>query len=476
MVSCLVSTRALRHLALITLVASTLPRWVDAQERTRTGSVAPNPAVGSGFMGIVYDSVRGGPLAGAIIGVIGTTRRVTTDARGQYRIDSIPAGRYRLLLSHPLLDTLALEITSPPVDLPDSHYVLVALAIPSAATIRQVVCSGGINTKIPSLFMGRVRDADTGEPAAGAHVTLVYSEITASRDSGFHQAPRVRRNTAGADGSYTTCGLSPTLRGSLQAERSGVKTAEVDVGFGPESGILALRILTVGRPNVMRASVTGRVLDSLGAPVVGAQVALAGAEPTTATGQGGDFRLDALPSGTLELVVRRIGFAPTSRVIDLSERETSRVTVELQTVRVTLPQVRVGGRAESGLDLVGFSDRKKAGNGHFIGPAEIERARARQFTDLLNGVPGFTITETFGGKSISATRAVPGQATACVTVFVDRAPWQSLQAGDLDGAFPVSDVAAIETYSGIEVPSEFSVPGRSCSTIVVWTRTKVERP
>jgi hypothetical protein len=91
-------------------------------------------------------------------------------------------------------------------------------------------------------------------------------------------------------------------------------------------------------------------------------------------------------------------------------------------------------------------------------------------------VPGFTITETGGGKSISTTRAVPGQATACVNVFVDRAPWQSLQAGDLDGAFPVSDVAAIETYSGIEVPSEFSVPGKSCSTIVVWTRTKVERP
>jgi hypothetical protein len=38
----------------------------------------------------------------------------------------------------------------------------------------------------------------------------------------------------------------------------------------------------------------------------------------------------------------------------------------------------------------------------------------------------------------------------------------------------VGDVAAIETYSGIEVPSEFAVPGRSCSTIVVWTRPTVE--
>ena len=470
------STRAVCRLALIALVTSTVSRWVDAQERTPLGSAAPNPAVSSGFMGIVYDSLRGRPLAGAVVGVVGTTRRGTTDARGLYRIDSIATGRYRLLLSHPLLDTLALEIVSPPFDLQNSQHVLVALAIPSAATIRQVVCSGGINTRASSLFMGRVRDADTGEPAAGAHVTLVYSEITASRDSGFHQELRVRRSTAGADGSYTICGLPPSLRGSLQAERSGVKTADVDVGFGPESGILALRILTIGRPNVTRASVTGRVLDSLGKPVVGAQVALAGAAPTTATGQGGEFKLDALPSGTQELEVRRIGFAPASRVIDLSERETPRVTVELQTIRNTLPLIRVGGRAESGLDLVGFSDRKKAGNGHFIGPAEIERARARELTDLLNGAPGFTISETFGGKSISATRAVPGQATACVNVFVDRAPWQSMQAGDLDLAFPVGDVAAIETYSGIEVPTEFSVPGRSCSTIVVWTRTKVERP
>ena len=64
---------------------------------------------------------------------------------------------------------------------------------------------------------------------------------------------------------------------------------------------------------------------------------------------------------------------------------------------------------------------------------------------------------------------------ACVNVFVDRAPRQSFQSGDLDEAFPVGDVAATETYSGIEVPSEFSIPGRSCSTIVVWTRTMVER-
>ena len=63
---------------------------------------------------------------------------------------------------------------------------------------------------------------------------------------------------------------------------------------------------------------------------------------------------------------------------------------------------------------------------------------------------------------------------ACVNAFVDRAPRQSFQPGDLDEAFPVGDVAAIETHSGIEVPSEFSVPGRSCSTIVVWTRTMTE--
>jgi hypothetical protein len=40
--------------------------------------------------------------------------------------------------------------------------------------------------------------------------------------------------------------------------------------------------------------------------------------------------------------------------------------------------------------------------------------------------------------------------------------------------FPVGDVAAFETYSGIEVPSEFAVSGRSSSTIVAWMPTMVE--
>src|SRR5438552_13497649 len=64
--------------------------------------VAPPPvsaasrAAPSGFAGAVFDSVHDGPLVGAVVSVLQTTRRATTDEQGRYRIDSVPAGSYKL--------------------------------------------------------------------------------------------------------------------------------------------------------------------------------------------------------------------------------------------------------------------------------------------------------------------------------------------------------------------------------------------
>src|ERR1019366_6005163 len=83
------------------------------------------------------------------------------------------------------------------------------------------------------------------------------------------------------------------------------------------------------------------------------------------------------------------------------------------------------------------------------------------------------ITTTDWGTQLQSTRSVALMADACVNVFVDRSPWSSLMAGDLDTAFPVADVVAVEVYGGIAVPAEFTVPGKNCATVVVWTRTSI---
>ena len=64
----------------------------------------------------------------------------------------------------------------------------------------------------------------------------------------------------------------------------------------------------------------------------------------------------------------------------------------------------------------------------------------------------------------------------CVTIFVDNAKWQQLEAGDLDAFLKPDEVAAIEFYqAGASMPVEFTTPGADCSAVVAWTKLNVMR-
>ena len=79
--------------------------------------------------------------------------------------------------------------------------------------------------------------------------------------------------------------------------------------------------------------------------------------------------------------------------------------------------------------------------------------------------------EQNGQAMITSTRSAQGN--GCVTMYVDGAAWQQLEPGDLDSFVQPGEVAAIEVYSGSSVPPQFSTPGQSCASVVVWTKTRV---
>lgn len=58
--------------------------------------------------GVAFDSLRGQPLAGALIELSGSTRMVIADRRGAFRLDSVPLGPQRLTFSSPALDSIGL--------------------------------------------------------------------------------------------------------------------------------------------------------------------------------------------------------------------------------------------------------------------------------------------------------------------------------------------------------------------------------
>jgi carboxypeptidase family protein len=459
-----VNARAAR-LALGLCVALAL----TAYGRSTRAQVPAKPSRFATIVGAVDDSLRRGPLANATVIVLGTERRTTTDARGVFTLDSLEPGELRLGIRHPLLDTLGLPILSDKVQITAGQRLEVVVQTATFASLRDRVCPRGGVISGPAMIFGRVLEADTDAPIQGASVSLVYRdlEIGDGRE-------RVRQGRMRDDGSFVICGLPENIAGTVQAQRAAETTAELPVILRNDQ--LGTAILTMSLSNERLAAVQGRVTNKAGEPVEGAQVAVAGTATLGLTKADGTFSLSGLPSGTVEVVVRKLGLAQSTRAVPLTKREPRRLNVVMDAVQV-LAAIKIEGKLDAGLQKAGFLDRKKMGNGQFISPDDIARRKPEYFTDLMQTMSGFRVVEANGGRVVQATRSTGGAGDGCVNVFIDRSPFQVMSPGDLDAVLRLADLGAVEAYpSATDTPAEFQVTGRGCATLVVWTKTRLGRP
>ena len=454
----------------------------------------PAPAVPTtGFLqGTAMDSVHGEPLVGALITVDGTARMGITDSIGRFLIDSIQPGSYRVLVDHPMLDTLGISLVTPPMAIGANEVTRTLVAVPTGEFLVNLFCPAARRALGPGALVGRVREPDSDSAAVGARVSLVWYDpdppgLPANLRVG-KKPPRVREATVGPDGTYRLCGLPESYDAKLQAQRKdGGATAEVPMT--QDGGVLALRSMSVAALPVMvtardsgapvqqrrgASRVFGKVVNRNGAPVAGARVGLMGTSAATLTRANGDFVLDSLPAGTQALVVRQIGYRPTELTVDLSSRAPARVTIRLGAMVVELSPVEVVSRRDEGLQKVGYLDRKRtSAGGYFLGPEQLERRNSLKFSDILRTTPGIRVSESNGQAMISSSRGTQGN--GCVTMYVDGAQWQQLEPGDLDGFIQPNEVAAVEVYNGASVPAQFTTAGQGCAAVVVWTKTRVLR-
>ena len=470
--------------------SSTPPRGAAGKSQAALADTTPAPATTAYLQGVTYDSVHAMPLMHALISIEGTTRLGFSDSLGRFLLDSITPGSHRVLIEHPMLDTLGISLVTPPMNFTANMVTQTVIAVPSGDYLASLFCSPARRALGPGALVGRVREPDSDSAAVGARVSFVwYDPDPPGLPANLRvtkKPPRVREATVGEDGSYRLCGLPEKYEGKLQAQRKdGGETAEVTVT--QDLGMLALRSMSVAaRPTIAAgdtgsapqprgsARVTGIVLNRAGAPVANARIGLMGSSAATMTKANGEFVLDSLPAGTQALVVRQIGYSPTEVPVELSARTPARVTVKLGVLVPQLSPVEVTSRREEGLQKVGFLDRKRtSATGYFITSEDLERRKPIKFTDVLRTTPGLRVTESNGQAMISSTRSAQGN--GCVTVFVDGAPWQQLDPGDLDTFVQPNEVAAIEVYSGASMPGQFTTPGSNCTAVVVWTKTRVDR-
>ena len=432
----------------------------------QTPGAAPRHAT---IVGIVDDSLRRGPLANATVVVLGTQRAGVTNARGMFQIDSVEPGEVRLGVRHALMDTLGLSILSEIVRVTAGQRLEVRVHTATFESVRERMCQrGGVNAG-RGVLIGRVLDADTDAPMPAVAVSLVYQD-----SSGPAVRERVRQTRSRDDGSFAICGLPETFSGSVQATVARMATAELPVAL--KDDVLATAILTFSASPESIAVLEGRIATKAGEPVRDAQVAISGTSRLAVTRADGTFSLTGLPSGTVEAVIRKIGFAPVSRVVALTRREPRRITVQLTPAQL-LAAVKVEGKLDGGLQRAGFADRKRFGQGQFLSPDEIDRRKPELFTDLIQTMSGFRVVQLSGGRMVQPTRALGGAGDGCLNVYIDRTRFEVLAPGDLDQVLRGPDVGAVEAYpSPTNVPPEFQAAGKACAALVIWTKFKLGRP
>jgi hypothetical protein len=459
--------RSIRGWVLALIGILTLATTVRAQDPAPTRRFAT-------MFGLIGDSLRGGPLAGAKIRVVNTTRETFTNMRGQYVLDSVPVGQWQVAIEHPFLDSLGLAVVSPPIDFPAGQRVDVSASTPSLAEFKLTNCNRNAALSAgPMIVFGRVIDADNDRPMENAALSFVYRDVT----NGTNGPERVRQARTNAKGAFAICGLPEAVTGSLQVTFGATGKSEIQIKHSADRApIEAVRFVVGSGPSV--AAVTGRVTARTGAPVVGAQVTIAGTTATASTNADGRFALDGLPPGTQMLQVRKVGYAVYSLPVELSTKRVAEVAVAMSDAAQALAAVKVVGEFDEGLERVGFNDRKRLTQGsRFMGPKEIEDLRPLLATDLLRQLPGFKVSSQSAGRIIESTRSAAGTTAGCVTIFIDRSRFDQIEAGDLDRALPVKIIGAIETYTALNsIPTEFTVNAVVCPTIAIWTKGRLQAP
>jgi len=226
---------------------------------------------------------------------------------------------------------------------------------------------------------------------------------------------------------------------------------------------------TAARRDSVPAVLIGRVIDSAGVGLSGAEISLFQSENLrVVSDDSGSFRFPGIPAGTRVFNVRRLGFEPASFTAVLKPGKTHRATMTLTATAHALPTVAVADTALKTHWLDQFERRRSSSRGTFITREEIVRKNARSGTDIVRSVPGIRLAALRGGAGNQVIMTRGAGARTCVpTMFVHGMPYS----GMLDD-FVADDIEALEVYVGIsEIPPELDKNGRGiCGAIVVWTR------
>jgi iron complex outermembrane receptor protein len=142
-------------------------------------------------------------------------------------------------------------------------------------------------------------------------------------------------------------------------------------------------------------NIAGRITDTEGAPIAGAQVVVDGGQQGTLSNDLGIFHLRGVPTGAHAVSIERIGFSTYSGQIMVAPGATTNLDVELETAAVELAGITVIGSREE-IELTRRQIREIPGSVALLAPAAIRQTRQANFSDVLRFTPGVFAQPRFG--------------------------------------------------------------------------------
>jgi protocatechuate 3,4-dioxygenase beta subunit len=395
-----------------------------------------------------------------LVTISGSQSRATTDDDGRFSLDDIEPGAHVINAQHPSIDSIGLSGIAARFHI-GTVEATVNLAVPSFATLWRTACG---NTPIPAtggFVYGTVRDANGFQPVADVAVDVSWLDLQATKGALKQRRWRGQALTD-STGSYAVCGL-PAVDGLRMQAGSAAGVSGI-VNVFPSAVRVQRRDFLLGPASdsdlTRRSTITGRVTDENGNPLVDARVFVDEFGEVRSNAEG-NVLLRSVPAGTRQVDVLAIGRIPLSVVLELSAGDTATFTASMRRV-TTLDVVRVTGTRRQRVLLEGFESRRKSNSGFVLDSAELSM-RGRLWS-AFEGFPSVEVKVTSGQFALLFPSAQGGKCAPAI--FVDGRETDIEELNMLR----VGELAAVEVYPHrMSTPAEFLTKDR-CGSVAVWTR------
>jgi hypothetical protein len=413
--------------------------------------------------GIVYDSVRSIPLAGALISIAGDGRTVHADGRGRFTFDGVPPGVHTFSAQHAALDSLGFTGITARTTIIDGRDD-VRIASPSFSTLWRSVCG---TTRIPNdsgFVYGTVRDAITQSATPNAIVDVTWLDLHVDRSHRITHALYHAQTRSDSVGVYYVCGVPRGTGSRIRAATDSSISGLVDLsasGLSVQRRDLALG--AVGDSGATQFGVvTGFVIDSGGRPIVDARVVADGALEVR-TRQNGAFIFPRVPAGTRQIEALAIGMSPVVSVVDVTPTDTASLLATMRKI-TTLDIVRVKASPMVRHLAQELEQRRASAFGYVRDSSQI--ANRPTLLGLMFEFPNVQAVQRRPSDPLMVTMAASGGGRCLAHIFIDgqRSDFERLS------FIQPADIAVLEVYPrGATSPLQFG-GGTGCGSVVVWTK------